>query len=724
MDKKVLSEFLKGLARSYSQVFFSENYWFAIPLIVVSFIDFSAGFSGLLAALSANIAAKQLHFDESTTQRGLYGFNALLVGLGLGYFYQLTLAIMLISIFAGFFTFLLTIVFQGVLGKYYLPYLSIPFVLSVWLVLSAGWQVSDAESNPAGLYIINKIFGIGGLKLVSIHEWWVNNIKWNYLNSYFTSLGALFFQLNIVSGVLVAVALLFYSRIAFMLSIVGYSVAYFAYAAIGMDLNLLGYSYIGFNFILGAIAIGGYYYIPSKQSFFWAVAFTPVIALVTAGLFGIFKQFGLPILSLPFNIVLLMLIYSFRFRVKQSDFKEVLVQEGTPEKNLYSFQSFTNRFPNYGWTEIKLPFFGEWLVSQGHNGEYTHQGEWSAAWDFIITDKNQNQHKNSGDVATDYYCYGQNVIAPADGVITTVEDGVDDNVIGEINTTKNWGNTVIIKHAEGLYTKLSHLKSGSITVKEGDNVRYGTVIGKVGNSGRSPYPHLHFQIQTTPYIGSKTLKYPLFAYIENGKHIKTFDYPEKDSVVGSISAEPLLKSKLNFTPGTKLKWSITQNSSKRTEEWEVHNTPYNKLYIQCKATKSTAYFVNDGVYFYFTHFEGDKNSLLYNFYLAAFRLPLVIIEGSTTTDYLPANKTFNGWRLFLHDFVAPFYIYLKTKNEVKATRIGSEFDTKGFEYSSVITGQLFNKLVFVKNFKLTINTNSTISLVDTITETEAVCEPY
>ncbi|HNV53203.1 MAG TPA: urea transporter, partial [Tenuifilaceae bacterium] len=420
-------------------------------------------------------------------------------------------------------------------------------------------------------------------------------------------------------------ALLFYSRIAFMLSIVGYSVAYFAYAAIGMDLNLLGYSYIGFNFILGAIAIGGYYYIPSKQSFFWAVAFTPVIALVTAGLFGIFKQFGLPILSLPFNIVLLMLIYSFRFRVKQSDFKEVLVQEGTPEKNLYSFQSFTNRFPNYGWTEIKLPFFGEWFVSQGHNGDYTHQGEWSAAWDFIITDKNQNQHKNNGDIVTDYYCYGQNVIAPADGVVTTVEDGVDDNIIGEVNTTKNWGNTVIIKHTEGLYTKLSHLKSGSITVKEGDNVRYGTVIGKVGNSGRSPYPHLHFQIQTTPYIGSKTLKYPLFAYIENGKHIKTFDYPEKDSIVGSISAEPLLKSKLNFKPGTKLKWSITQNSSKRTEEWEVHNTPYNKLYIQCKTTKSTAYFVNDGVNFYFTHFEGDKKSLLYYFYLAAFRLPLLII---------------------------------------------------------------------------------------------------
>jgi len=724
MNKNELSVFLKGLARSYSQVFFSENYYFAIPLIVVSFIDYSAGFAGLLAVLSANIAAKTLHFDNYTFQKGLYGFNALLVGLGLGYFYQLSITIILISIFAGFFTFLLTIVMQGVLGKYYLPYLSIPFVLSIWLVISAGWQISDAQSNPAGLYIINKIFKIGGLDFVNIHDWWINNIRSNYLNSYFTSLGALFFQLNILSGILVAIALLFYSRIAFLLSIIGYSVAYFAYAAIGMDLNLLGYSYIGFNFILGAIAIGGYYYIPSKQSFFWAVALTPVIALVTAGLFGIFRQFGLPILSLPFNIVILMLIYSFRFRLKQSDFKEVIIQEGTPEKNLYSCQSFTKRFPNYGWKEINLPFYGEWFVSQGHDGEYTHQGEWSAAWDFVIIDKEKKQYKNNGDFASDYYCFNQNVIAPADGVVAIVEDGVFDNSIGEVNTSKNWGNTIIIKHAEGLYSKLSHLKSGSITVKEGDNVHFGNIIGKVGNSGRSPYPHLHFQLQSTPYIGSKTLKYPLFAFTENGKHIKTFNYPEQECLVCPIIAEPLLKSKLNFAPGTKLKWTITQNKYKKTEEWEVLNTPYNKLYIHCLTTKSTAFFVNDGVYFYFTHFEGDKKSLLYSFYLAAFRLPLVIIEGSNNTDYLPANKTFNGYRLFLQDFVAPFIIYLKTKIEVNASRIGSEFDTNGFEYNSMITGHSFKKLIFAKGFKINVNTNNTISLIDTMSEMEAICEPY
>ena len=136
--------------------------------------------------------------------------------------------------------------------------------------------------------------------------------------------------------------MLFYSRIAFILSLLGYSVAFLTYTFSGLDMTGLGYSYIGFNFILGAIAIGGYFYIPSRQSFFWACAITPIIALVAAGLAGLLKSLNLLILSLPFNIILLTFIYSLRFRTVQSKFREVQIQEGTPERNLYSFQSFAN----------------------------------------------------------------------------------------------------------------------------------------------------------------------------------------------------------------------------------------------------------------------------------------------------------------------------------------------------------------------------------------------
>ena len=724
LKNSLISTFIQGVLRSYSQIFFSESYWFAVPLVIVSFLDISAGLGGLVAVITANLAASLLKFDKLTIIKGSYGYNSLLVGLGLGYYYELTLAIIIIAILAGFLTLLITIVFQGVLGKYYLPFLSIPFVLSVWIVLSAGGMVNGAVDNQSGVYILNKLFSIGGYSLVNLHHWWVGNITSIFLNNYFLSLGAIFFQFNVFAGIVVAISLLLYSRIAFLLSLLGYSVAFSAYSLLGMDMTQLGYSLIGFNFILGAIAIGGYFYIPSKQSFFWAFAITPIIALVLAGLSGLLKPLNLPLLSLPFNLIVLTFIYSLRFRMIQSQFKEVLIQEGTPERNLYSYQSFTNRFPNYGWLRIKLPFFGEWFINQGHDGELTHKGEWSYAWDFVIMSSEQSQFSEDGDNLNDYYCYGQNLIAPADGVVVVLEDGIADNIIGEVNTIKNWGNTVIIKHAEGLYSKLCHLQNGSIVVKAGDNVHYGQMIGKVGNSGRSPYPHLHFQIQTTPYIGSKTLKYPLFAYLENGKEIRTFNYPTNGQTVKSIEENSMLKKAFNLMPGTKLNWNIKTPNDDDKASWEVFTNSYNRSYIYCNASKSIAYFQNDGIFFYFTHFEGDRKSLLYSFYLTAFRIPLIYIDGYITTDSLPVNLTFNGWRLFLQDLTASFYLYLKSIIEVKMVRNGSEFDLNSIEYHSKLAGYSFKQLIWAKNFKLTVNNDNSLKLEDKNLRIDAICESY
>jgi urea transporter len=342
-----LKNLIPGVLRSYSQIFFSENYWFAVPLVLVSFFDISAGFTGLISVLAANISATLLRLDKASVSRGYYGFNSLLAGLGLGYYYELTIIMIVVAIITGFLTLLITVTIQGILGKYYLPYLSIPFVLGIWIVAAASGMLSGTIDNQNGVYILNRLFTIGGHPLVKLHDWWIGVFTSDFLNSYFLSLGAIFFQFNVFAGIVIALALFFYSRIGFLLSLVGYSVAWAAYSFFGMDMTQLGYSYIGYNFVLGAIAVGGYFYIPSRQSFFWAFAITPVISLVAAGLFVLLKPFNVTLLSLPFNLVLLTFIYSLRFRTVQGKFREVQVQEGTPERNLYAYQSFTKRFPNF-----------------------------------------------------------------------------------------------------------------------------------------------------------------------------------------------------------------------------------------------------------------------------------------------------------------------------------------------------------------------------------------
>jgi hypothetical protein len=81
-----------------------------------------------------------------------------------------------------------------------------------------------------------------------------------------------------------------------------------------------------------------------------------------------------------------------------------------------------------------------------------------------------------------------------------VVDGIHDNKPGEMNRMFVPGNIVVIKIAEREYAVFAHLKQNSVRVKVGDKVARGATISLCGNSGNSSEPHLHFQMQNTPFF--------------------------------------------------------------------------------------------------------------------------------------------------------------------------------------------------------------------------------
>ncbi len=613
----------------------------------------------MIAALFAILLATALGLNPLYTGDGTYTFNSLLTGLALGAFFKFTGNFFILVLISSVLSLLITVWLSDLSGRFKLPFLSLPFILTVWIVLL------NTRSFGAGLLELRNAiepdsnFGRG---FESLNTGIIHLFGSKSLQLYLRTMAAVFFQNNLLAGLLISIGLLIHSRVAFVLSLTGFFSGLLFFNLTHGSINETGFQLVASSYVLSALGLGGFFIISSPRSFLLVILSTPVIGLMAGSFDKVLYVFALPLYSLPFSIAVI-IILSF---VHHLNFKKIFYlvqyQQYSPEKNLYAFKTFMARFKKETNTIIHLPFFGEWTVSQGHEGALTHKNDWRFAWDFVVQDEHKKTFKLPGKTVADFYCYGLPVLAPADGQVVTVEDGVDDNDIGNVNLAQNWGNTVVIKHSDYLFSKLSHLKKSSFKVKEGDLVKKGELLALCGNSGRSPEPHIHFQLQSSSRVGAPTLNYPISYYgrkIHEGYRFNFFDVPAEGEIVVKPVPEPLLKKAFNFIPGARFKFLVSEGDHSREENWEVFTDAYNNSSIVCKDTNATAYFKSDDTLFYFTGFKGDTTSLLYYFYLGAYKVLLSPFKDLKLSDPLSIEVTHKGFIKILQDFFAPFYIFLK-----------------------------------------------------------------
>lgn len=135
--------------------------------------------------------------------------------------------------------------------------------------------------------------------------------------------------------------------------------------------------------------------------------------------------------------------------------------------------------------------------------------------------------KDDGKKNEDYFAYGKEIRATADGTETTVVDGIHDNVPGTMSPSMLTGNLVIVKHADDLYSAYAHLQPGKMRVKIGAKVKRGAVLGRCGNSGNSSEAHLHFQLQDGPLFEQSWGVEPIFkdvSIVRAGQPTKAAEY--------------------------------------------------------------------------------------------------------------------------------------------------------------------------------------------------------
>jgi len=151
-----------------------------------------------------------------------------------------------------------------------------------------------------------------------------------------------------------------------------------------------------------------------------------------------------------------------------------------------------------------LPFIGKWtVVNGGVDKELSHSCgvlPQRYAYDFIVTDDEGNFLTGDKASLQSYYCYGKDIVAPADGEVIKVCNHHKDSRVDGVNVYCDApdiaGNCIIIRHSKREYSMIAHIMQNSINVNEGDTVKQGEIIAKCGNSGNSSMPHIHLQVQS------------------------------------------------------------------------------------------------------------------------------------------------------------------------------------------------------------------------------------
>ena len=156
-----------------------------------------------------------------------------------------------------------------------------------------------------------------------------------------------------------------------------------------------------------------------------------------------------------------------------------------------------DRIPSHGTNILGQRFSYDFLMADQRTRLHYHPAGWLRTFLFGVPTR-------------ECYAWGAPVHSPFDGEVVLAVDGYPERtrihpVREALLLLKNaltftpaqlpsiLGNHVIVRSGD-VYAGLVHLAPGSVATREGQPVRVGEVIGRVGHTGNSTTPHLHFQL--------------------------------------------------------------------------------------------------------------------------------------------------------------------------------------------------------------------------------------
>jgi urea transporter len=636
-----------AILHAYSILFFTQKKWLGACLLVCTFVLPSFAWLGLVSVVVALIVGVGLGFDRSALRNGSLLFNSLLVGMTVAYLrgYQeidgdhLLMLVITASLLALFVSVMMNSMVYNLTG---LPAMSLPFVVVsmalFFLFFSLNWM-PVVSSVPQ--YLIAEPSGMS----VWIH-------------AFFQSFGALLFIPHAGVGVVLFVALLVHSRLAGVYAVVAFAAGVWFLAGFGYEIEQESLAWVTFNLVLTGIALGGGFFVPSRSSLALVVLGSFFCASIAIAVRVFLLHFNIPPLALPFNLVVLMMVYALRLRTDVKSLHASPIPGGEPERNFRKFASDQVRFADAYLPELHPPFSGDRVVTQGVDGGITHRDAWKYALDFEVVDLDgQKSEPSDSWNLEDYYTYGSPVLAPCNGQVVRVIQDVEDNPVGGNDLQNNWGNLVILRTDAGLFVKLCHFKKEGVNVAMGDHVVTGALLGVCGNSGRSPIPHLHMQMQTSDEIGSATIPFRLVNYQKREKEDWLFcrrGLPEQDARISAVIEDRKLAMCFEQLLDRQFVYDVEIDGQTSQETISVGLDVWGNFLFQSRETgvSITARIID--CVFTVLDVKGSKNSILLIAWPALQRIPLIRGSEVKWREKLDLSVLDSPWLRVWKDLYEPF----------------------------------------------------------------------
>ncbi len=642
-EHSLLRSLLAALPRTYAVVFYSTDVRFGWTMLGLSLLVPQVGLAGLAGVLLAAATAWHLGLDRASIRNGFLLFNPLLscsavmlLAWTSGWSPATTVLLWAAASLASM---MLTSAMQGWIGaRVGISVQSLPAVLVV------------AMAHYAGMGSVPQPWGMPGPSWTQVDLL----VMPGFLRAFFRAFSAMVFQASDLTGVLVYVAFVLSSPLGGLMATVAYVVGASTLCLLGLPAGVHGTGWCGYNFLLAGVALGAGYHVPNRSSLVLAAVGASLTAVCAVALGVVMGWLALGPGALPYNLIVLGTMAALRLVARPGGLLASPWTALQPEGVARLVQIQRLRFPDFHQPALFLPFVGESVITQGFDGKITHQGAWCHALDFEAPGGAGSWDAGDGNLR-DFRIFDAPVYSPLTGIVAAVESRVPDNPVGHNNPEANWGNFVMLRADAGYHVMLAHFLQDSVAVAVGQRVVAGTWLGKCGNSGRSPVPHLHVHVQHGPHPGEATLPFVLKHYVERragggGETYHLSGVPHESGVLRPARpSAPLHACFSGWLPGT---YHFMNGETEEILQLDFDECGRFRLASNRHGGQLTL-FLAEGV-LYADPFQGPAGGVLALLSIVLARVPCIEDPAVSWYDSVAAAPFFRGPRRLLHGVCDPF----------------------------------------------------------------------